>query len=591
MDSTRTNSTGTNSTGADNTGMNSTTRETLGYLADQIYPQGGSAFLTDLVELLARWEQRIPRAARPAPFTERDVLLITYGDQFRSPDATPLEALETFAQRHLKDTFSWIHILPFFPSTSDDGFAVADYRSVDPAMGTWEPVQRMARTFRMAYDLVLNHTSASHQWFEGYLQGDPRYQDFYQHRPADYDSSSVVRPRTHNLLTPFTLADGTTRHVWTTFSTDQVDLNYSSPAVMLEMIDTLLFYVAQGAAMIRLDAIAYLWKEDGTSCIHHKKTHMAVRLFRAVVEALGLNTVILTETNVPHDENVSYFGNGRNEAHMVYNFALPPLTLQAFVAGTAEHLRRWAATLPERSEHTTFLNFLASHDGIGVTPAAGWLSGEEMEDLLEAVQLRGGRVSRKSTPQGEIPYELNINWFSAIADPEYPRDLQVRAFLSSQAIMMALAGVPGIYMHSLVGSESWNEGVERDGYNRAINREKLSLEDLEGELTDRHSRRHPIFNGMRLLIGTRRRERCFSPGASQRVVPASPEVFALRRDMGTRTVLCLTNTAPRGVTCRPGGITLMPQMRDLLTGVTVSLERGGAVALKPWETLWLEVQG
>jgi glucosylglycerate phosphorylase len=569
--------------------MDSSKRETLAYLADQIYPEDGSSFLAELQDLLAQWEPRLPRASRPAPVSEGDILLITYGDQFRSPSVTPLEALESFAGQHLKDTFSWIHILPFFPSTSDDGFAVADYRSVDPAMGTWEPVQRMARSFRMAYDLVLNHTSVSHEWFQGFLQGDGRYREFYLHRPSEYDSSSVVRPRTHPLLTRFTLADGTERHVWTTFSTDQVDLNYSNPAVMLAMIDTLLFYAAQGAAMIRLDAIAYLWKEDGTRCIHHRNTHMAVRLFRAVVETLGLNTVILTETNVPHDENVSYFGNGRDEAHMVYNFALPPLTLQAFVAGTAEHLRRWAATLPERSEHTTFLNFLASHDGIGVTPAAGWISDGEMEELLEAVQRRGGRVSRKATPDGDIPYELNINWFSAIADPDYPRELQVRAFLSSHAIMMALAGVPGVYVHSLIGSENWEDGVDRDGYNRAINREKLSLDDLERELTDRKSRRHPIFNGMRLLIGTRRREKCFSPLATQRVVPACAEVFALRRDMGTRTVLCLTNTAPRAVTCRPGGITLMPQMRDLLTGVTVSLERGSAVALKPWETLWLEV--
>ncbi len=570
--------------------------ERLVRLAIELYSTRYEEFLERLTALLDAWRRRLHRARGPARFTERDVLLITYGDQFRPPHGPALHGLEEFAERYLKDIVSWIHILPFFPYTSDDGFAVADYRAVNPALGDWEPIERMSRRFRMAFDLVLNHSSVSHRWFQGFLRQEDRYREFYHYRPADYDSSRVVRPRTHPLLTPFTMADGTVRYVWTTFSADQADLNYENPEVMLEMIDTLLCYVEHGASMIRLDAVAYLWKEDGTSCIHLRRTHMGVKLFRAVVEYLGLGTVILTETNVPHEENISYFGNGSDEAHMVYNFALPPLTLQAFIDGTAEHLRRWAATLPERSEHTTFLNFLASHDGVGVTPAAGWLAREEFDRMVRTVQDRGGRVSCKSTPEGEIPYELNVSWFSAVADPSLPEELQIRAFLSSHAIMMALAGIPGIYVHSLIGSRNWDEGPDEQGHSRAINREKPELERIAEELSDRRSWRYRVFNGMRGMIGARRREPCFSPTASQQVISAANEVFALVRRVPEgsslnpgRTVLCLTNTAPKEVACRPAEVALQPQMGDVLTGRTVTRERNGTILLKPYETLWLEI--
>lgn len=571
-------------------------RDRLDRLARELYSVRYEEFLTRLFPLLDSWRRKLNPARGPARFSERDVLLITYGDQFRPVDGSALHGLERFAESYLKEIVSWIHILPFFPFTSDDGFSVTDYRRVDPALGDWKPIERMSRTFRMAFDLVLNHTSASHRWFQGFLRQEDRYREFYHHRSADYDSSRVARPRTHPLLTPFTMVDGSVRHVWTTFSADQVDLNYEKPEVMLEMIDTLLYYVERGASMIRLDAVAYLWKEDGTSCIHLRRTHLAVKLFRAVVEYLGLDTVILTETNVPHEENVSYFGNGNDEAHMVYNFALPPLTLQAFIDGTAEHLRRWAATLPERSEHTTFLNFLASHDGIGVTPAAEWLAQEEFDRIVRTVQDRGGLVSRKSTPEGEIPYELNVSWFNAVADSSLPEELRIRAFLSSHTIMMALAGVPCVYVHSLIGSQNWNEGPEGQGHHRAINREKPELDRITKELATEGSRRNRIFNGMRTIIGARRREPCFSPTSSQRILSATSEVFAVVRRVPEgsscnpgRTVLCLANTAPNDVKYRAAGVELPPRMRDLITGRTVSPGRNGTIALEPYETLWLEV--
>ncbi|POR04292.1 hypothetical protein AU468_03390 [Alkalispirochaeta sphaeroplastigenens] len=592
---------------------NSTVRS----LAEELFPGEAGDFMENLQEILDRRFPGHPGDRRPLealPFSREDLVLITYGDQFLpepegapSPDRpAPLEGLLHLARTHLREVISCIHILPFFPYTSDDGFSVSDYTRVNPDLGSWEPIQELAKNFSLAFDLVLNHTSASHEWFQGFLRGDPRYARFYQHRPEGYDSSRVVRPRVHPLLTPFRGPGGKTLHVWTTFSEDQVDLDYSNPQVMARIIDTLLLYVERGASMIRLDAIAYLWKEDGTPCIHHPCTHRAVQLLRAVIDHLALETVLLTETNVPHEENISYFGNGRNEAHLVYNFALPPLTLQAFTAGTAENLTRWARTLPEPSKQRAFLNFLASHDGIGVTPATDWLTPREMEELLRTVEARGGLVSRKSTPEGEVPYELNINYASALADPELSEDLQIRAFVSAQAIMLALAGVPGIYVHSLIGSENWAEGPRVCGHNRAINREKLPLSRVLADLENPRSRRSRVFSALKKLISLRKGEPAFEPDAPQRVLTGLPrELFGLLRFTEERQVLCLTNTSARQVPLPaeaippageplPAGTAIpdragspdSPGWRDMITGRTIDTARG-ELSLAPYETLWL----
>lgn len=587
--------------------MQPSENQPIAQLARELYPTEFSRFLALLDQSVAQWTSVLrsgpanpgnlashtePPAPAGAQFTQQDVLLITYGDQFQSDRAElkPLDALCQFAEQRLRDLCSYIHILPFFPSTSDDGFAVSDYSRVAPELGDWEPITRTSRSFRMAFDLVLNHSSASHDWFRRFLAGEAPYDRYYIKRPAEYNSAQVVRPRTHSLLTPITRPNGEIVFVWTTFSEDQVDLNYSAPELMIEIINVLLLYISRGASMIRLDAIAYLWKEDGTPCIHHPNAHNAVKLFRAVVDHMELNTVLLTETNVPHQENISYFGNGRDEAHMVYNFALPPLTLEAFISGSATQLSTWAATLPQESGSTTFLNFLASHDGIGVTPAADRLSEERFDHLVETVAARGGRVSWKSAPQGKVPYELNCNFFSAVADPELPRKLRVRAFLSSQAIMLALAGVPGIYVHSLLGSLNWEDGPEQLGHNRAINRQKLSLSQVDAELDNPGSLRHEVFTGFSRLIRARKSSAVFAPSARQEVLSvgasAPHEVFAVLRESADSRVLCLTNCSAAEVVWPTATASAL---REIITGRSIAMAEHGIV-LEPYQTLWLDLE-
>lgn len=563
-----------------------------------------------------RWQVSVPRSGRSVGgtyrrghFSEKDALLISYGDMIAADPAaapaagfsaqpagstaqTALGRLGSFADCHASGLFSFVHILPFCPYSSDDGFSVMDYRVVDPALGSWDDIRALGTGRKLVFDLVLNHASAKGLWFRRFLAGEKPYDRYFITRPLDYDSRSVTRPRTHPLITPCRLDDGRTVGLWTTFSADQVDLDFSEPAVLADFVDILLEYAARGARMVRLDAIAYLWKQDGTSCVHLPQTHAVVKLFRAVVDALGLDMVILTETNVPHDENLSYFGDG-DEAHLVYNFSLPPLTLHAFATGDAGPLSRWAAGLKVPAGGT-LLNFLASHDGVGVTPAKGLV--DDIGTIIKAVQDRGGLVSYKATPEGKVPYELNISWSDAVAPVDATGDERVAALLASYAVACAMDGLPAVYFHSLAGSRSWKEGPVTLGYNRAINRQRPRIGELEQALDDPSSLRARTLAGFRSLLAERGRRPAFATDSPRRVLSHSGPVFALERGIGDGRVLVLVNCGREPVVhFVPAEWTTARRITnpcaDPETRETVKKEAGGVegtVALPGYSVRWLE---
>lgn len=519
-----------------------------------IYGAPAAAHAASRLEALLHTRRgRMPARALPGrdSLTERDALVITYADQVREPGRPPLQTLADFAAQHLTGRVSGLHLLPFYPSSSDDGFTVKDFFAVDETLGGWEDIRRLAGHFDLMFDAVFNHVSAQGEWFQGFLRGDPRFRDFFITVGGNPDLSQVVRPRALPLLTQFETASGPAR-IWTTFSADQVDLNYKNPDVLLAVLDALLFYIAHGARFIRLDAVAFLWKEIGTSCLHRPQTHQLVQLLRAVVEACAPGVRLITETNVPHADNISYFGNGENEAHLVYNFALPPLVLHALATGNAEKLTRWAqeGTLPSDQAH--FFNFLASHDGIGLNPARGILSPQEIDALVARAQAHGGFVSWKHNPDGsQSPYELNITYFDALSDPAAvePPETAVSRFLLAHAIMFSLRGLPGIYSHSLFGSRNDRAGAEASGIPRRINRQRLDRAALESELSHPHSVRSRVFAGFCRLLEKRRAHAAFAPASRQRVLANDPRLFGVLRETpdGRDRVLCLHNVSSQTV--------------------------------------------
>jgi glucosylglycerate phosphorylase len=491
--------------------------------------------LPELLALVNRFRDQHPNTCEPRvplPLTERDALLITYGDQVTTPREPPLQTLAGFLETHLADALSGVHLLPFYPSSSDDGFAAIDYRTVDAALGSWEDVSRLGRHFDLMFDGVFNHISARSEWFRRFLEDDPEFRDFFIVVEGNPDLSQVVRPRALPLLMPFQTAAGE-KKVWTTFSADQVDLNFRNPKVLLAVLDTLLLYVTRGAQYIRLDAIAYLWKEIGTECIHRPQTHALVQLMRLVLDEVAPRVMLITETNVPHEDNLSYFGNGLNEAQLVYNFALPPLVLHSILTGNAARLSRWAAGLNLPSDAATFFNFLASHDGIGVNPARGILADREIDALVERVLAHGGFVSSKHDPGGsESPYELNINYFDALSDPANHTEgmeVQMDRFLLAHAIMLSMAGVPGLYFHSMFGSRGDRAGAESSGIPRRINRQKFTRGEVEEELRRPPSLRARVLAGLKVLLRARRSHPAFHPCGAQEVLVTDDRVLALVR--------------------------------------------------------------
>lgn len=519
-------------------------------------------------------------------FSQEDVFLITYGDTLKNEGERPLETLYKFSLRHFKDVFSTIHILPFSPFSSDDGFSVIDFFTVNPELGTWKNIRRLGREFQLMFDLVLNHVSAKSMWFQNYLAEKPNYEDLAIEVDPLTDLSLVTRPRSLPLLTRFKKTSDDPVYVWTTFSADQIDLNYKSLEVLKQMVKALLFYVAQGATSIRLDAVAYIWKEIGTTCIHLPQAHQLVQLFRSILNVVAPDVLLITETNVPHDENMSYFGDGHNEAQMIYNFTLPPLLFYTFAREDSTVLSEWAKDLKVTSDSNTFFNFTASHDGIGVRPLEGILPQAEIDKLIDVVKENGGRVSYKRNSDGsDSPYELNITYVDALSTPgTTKKSWHAQKFLASQSIQYALPGVPASYIHSVLGSRNWEVGVGKTQRDRTINREKLQVDNVSSQLKDPETFRSQIFYRYIKMIKTRRKQSAFHPNAGFEILKINPQVFVIARYAEDQKLYAVTNISSKRVTASFSRAGAPVRMRDVITG---EIFRTDALTLNPYQFLWL----
>jgi len=528
-------------------------------------------------------------------WSQKDAVLIAYGDMVSKEGEPPLRTLQGFVERYLGDAVSAVHVLPFFPSSSDDGFSVINYRQVDPALGSWEQIQALSDSYRLMADLVINHVSAKGAWFRAYSNGVAPERHYFIEVEPGTDLSAVTRPRTHPLLRSVQTPYGE-RFLWATFSHDQLDLDFSNPDVLFEIMDVLLFYVHQGARIIRLDAIAYLWKEIGSDCIHRPETHEIVKLLRDLLEMLAPGVILLTETNVPHAENVSYFGDG-DEAHMVYQFSLPPLLLHALETGESRYLCDWAANLEPPPPGCTYFNFTASHDGIGVRPLEGLLPKEEFEALVERMEQKGGKVSRRSNPDGSLtPYEINITYFDALGFPgRKDSDLCIARFLCSQTVMISLQGIPGIYFNSLLGTPNWLVGVQETGRARTINRRKWGEVELQGLLEDRSSPAGRILPEYLRRLRIRAKYAAFHPDAPQQVLELPSGLFGFRRSAldQSEEILVLVNLTLDAQEIATGSLHEGFPDRTWHELILDWSEYGGDLEhleLAPYQVLWLAVQ-
>jgi len=522
---------------------------------------------------------------------EGDVLLITYADTVQRDGEKPLVTLKHFLDDCLRDSVNAVHILPFFPYSSDDGFAVMDYLAVNEAHGSWRDVEAIAEEYRLMADLVINHMSARSRWFENFRKRvDPGRDYFFEGRPGD-DLSQVVRPRTSPLLNAVQTEDGE-RHVWCTFSEDQVDLNFANPQVLMEFVAIIRQYLEHGVRIFRLDAVAFLWKEPGTRCIHLQQTHELIKILRLLIEHHTPDAVVITETNVPNRENLTYFGNA-NEAHAIYNFSLPPLLINTLITGNCRHLKTWLMSMPPAQMGTTYLNFIASHDGIGLRPTDGLLDDEERQRLVNTMESFGGKVSYRRTADGrDQPYEMNIALWNALSGTaEGGADhWHLQRYLCAHTIMLALEGIPAFYIHSLLATENDHSRVEHTGRFRSINRSQCQLEELEAALTDEQSHHGQVFHELKRLIAIRRKQPAFHPNATQFTLHLGLQLFgfwrqSMRRD---QSLFCIHNISSETQTVALGDINLIgtDEWVDLLSGQAIT-DLTATLTLKPYQSLWL----
>lgn len=524
--------------------------------------------------------------SQPYSLTQKDIILIAYGNQVVESDEAPLDTFQKFLRRYVGDSINTIHILPFYPYSSDDGFSVANYYEVCPQLGSWREVKKISSSYRLMFDAVLNHVSRYSYWFKQFLAGDERYKDYFIEMDPITDTSSVVRPRETPLLTPFEDDCDEIHYIWTTFSKDQVDINYKNYQVFVKIIDVLLFYVERGAKLIRLDAIAFLWKQMGTGCVNLPQTHQIIQMIRDIIHKVAPEIVIITEANVPHVENVSYFGSGDDEAQMVYNFTLPPLLAYSIVKGDTKALSKWADELEVPSHNVCFLNFTASHDGIGLRPVMDILPEKEINFLVENTKKNGGEVSFRVDQYGDKkPYELNCNYMDLLTSPQEEDSIRIKRMLLSQAVVLAMPGVPGIYFHSLVGSRNYHQGLENTGLKRSINRQKIFWKHLKKSLDSPCTEANIIFSSYKKLISIRINEKAFNPFGPFSFPNFNNQVFAVKQTSidAKETILAFHNFSPKKIT-----VTVPEYSENGINLLNRKEIKGRELTLEGYEIAWIK---
>jgi len=557
----------------------------------KIYPREDHIAICENIVRIMNYENNFyPVKAHSNLWSENDIVTITYGDSIKQHNVLPLKTLHKFFNDHLIDVISTIHILPFYPYSSDDGFSVINYTEVNQSLGDWDQITEIANDFSLMADLVINHCSSRSLWFDNYKQGKHPGANYFIEADPEDDLSKVIRPRTSPLLRETETLQGK-KHVWCTFSHDQVDLNFENPKVLLEFVKIIKLYLDKGVSLFRLDAVAFLWKKIGTPSINLIETHEVIRLLRLLIEHTNPKAIVITETNIPNKENLSYFGNA-NEAHLIYNFTLPPLILYTLLSGKSDLLKQWMMSMPPARNGTSYFNFIASHDGIGLRPVEGILDDKTVDQLASLMQDFGGEVSCRTMPDGQHrPYELNISLIDALKGTFKGEDqYQVNRFICAHAIMIALEGVPGIYIHSLFATPNDHHKMNLTSNKRAINRHNWNYDELCSHLSDDENTHNQVFKKLKYILSIRKNQPAFHPNATQFTLHFDNSLFAFWRQSQDRSqsIFCIYNVSDKTRTLALKDVNLieLDDWHDLISKHYYDDPRENII-LKPYEYVWI----
>ena len=518
--------------------------------------------------------------------SEKTSLVISYGDNIYSSQSSSMKIFQKFFQKNLEKLFDTIHFLPFYPSSSDSGFAVKDHYQIDKKIGNWSDLKKISKSKKIMADVVINHASARGLWFKNFLKRKKPGKDYFLTVNSKFNTSKVVRPRDHKLLKKIKIFEKND-YLWRTFSPDQIDLNFKNPSVLLRFIKIIIYLINNGVTIFRLDAIAYLWKQNGTKCINLSQTHEIIKLLRVVTSLLNVQTLIITETNLPEKENLSYFGKN-NEANWVYNFSLPPLLIHAFLFENSSYLNQWSRKLPSTKYGNCYLNFIASHDGIGIRPTEGILNEKTLSSFLKRLKKNGSKFSyRKVQNKSKKVYEANITVFDALRKSDFdPKGLFfLERYVSAHAIMISFEGIPAVYFNSLFGKSNDEAKYIITGNNRDVNRYKWNFNNITTKLRDKKSKQSIFYRNIGALLEIKRKQKAFHPNASRININLGPKIFCFKRISKDKkqSIICMTNLSSK---IQTPNFKKIGNYRDLLNS-NLKFREGTALILKPFQTVWL----
>ena len=541
-------------------------------------------FESEIIQIIKRFNRKNPQKKKT--ISEKTSLIISYGDSVYSDKKGSIKVFQKFFQKKLNKYFDTIHFLPFYPSSSDSGFAVKDHYKIESKLGSWSDIKNISKSNNIMADMVINHSSARGLWFKNFLKKKKPGKNYFLIVNSKFNTSKVVRPRDHKLLKKIKIFNKSD-YLWRTFSPDQVDLNFKNPSVLLRFIKIMIHLINNGVTIFRLDAIAYLWKENGSKCINLKQTHEIIKLLRIVTSHLNIQTIIITETNLPEKENLSYFGKN-DEANWIYNFSLPPLLIHGFLFENSSYLNKWSKSLPNTKYGNSYLNFIASHDGIGMRPTEGILNKEILNNLLKRLKKNGSKFSyRKISNKGKKVYEANITIFDALKKSDYdPKGKYfLERYVSAHAVMISFEGIPAIYFNSLFGTSNDEAKFIITGNNRDVNRYKWNFKNISKKLNDKRSKQSIFYQYICNLLNIRRAQKAFHPNASRLNINLGSNIFCFKRTSidKKQTILCITNLTSKTQTLK---LKKMYNKWKNLIKPLIKNEKN-LFMLKPFETIWL----
>ncbi len=542
-------------------------------------------FKDQIIQIIKKFNQN--NSKKKLTISEKTSLVICYGDNINSNKKSSIQVFQNFFKKNLKKYFNAIHFLPFYPSSSDSGFAVKDHYKIEKRIGSWSDIKKISKSSHVMADIVINHSSARGLWFKNFLKKKRPGKDYFLTVNSNFNTSKVVRPRDHELLKKIDIFNKSD-YLWRTFSADQIDLDFKNPSVLLRFIKIMVHLVSNGVTIFRLDAIAYLWKKNGTNCINLKQTHEIVKLLRIISNLLNVETIIITETNLPEKENLSYFGKN-DEANWIYNFSLPPLLIHGLLFENSSYLNKWSKNLPSTKFQNSYLNFIASHDGIGMRPTEGILNERSLNNFLKRLKKNGSKFSyRKVQNKSKKVYEANITVFDALkkSDTDPNGKFFLERYIAAHAVMISFEGIPAIYFNSLFGKSNDEAKYVITGNNRDVNRYKWSYENITKKLNNKNSKQSIFYQNLGKLLEIKRKQKAFHPNAKRLNIDLGSKIFCYKRISldKKQTIICITNLSTKLQYIRINKNLI--KYRDLL-GRKIFFTFDKKIKLDPFQTIWL----